>query len=161
MLNVLANEGEMRVNSDYFATQPHEMSNITTFERYVRLRRSMSPKVVGQSGIMQRFLHLCATKQGSRFEYKVDNEEIVGKNHQKVLPKQAAKRLISGHQYGKQVIHYHPKHVRKKDETDLLFHPKIGVLVNKSLNNDNAVKWAQKEECGGRLRRRSSTLSMG
>ncbi len=146
VLSVLANEGGMRVNSDYFATQPHEMSNITTFERYVRLRRSMSPKVVGQSGIMQRYLHLCATEEGSRFEYKVDNEEIVGKNHRAVLPKQDAKRLISGHQYGKQVKHYHPKHVRKKDETDPLFHPKIGVLVKKSLNNGNAIKWAQKEE---------------
>ena len=146
VLDLLASEAGMRINSDYFATQPHEMSNITTFERYVRLRRSMSSKVIGQSGIMKRLLHLCANERGSQFEYKVDNEEIVGKNHRAVLPKADAKRLISGHQYGKQIKHYHPKHVRSKDETGPLYHPKVGVLVKKSLNSGNAIKWSQKEE---------------
>lgn len=136
----------MRINSEYLATPPHEMSNITTFERYVRLNRSISPKVVGQSGIMRRFLHLCADEKGSQFQYKVDNQEIVGKNHRAVLPKQDAKRLISGHRYGKQIKHYHPKHVRTEDETDPLFHPKVGVLVKKSLNDGNAIKWRKKDE---------------
>lgn len=146
LFRILAREAGMRVNHDYFASRPHEMSNLTTFERYVRLRRSMSKKVVGEAGILQRYLHLCAKAKGSRFEYRVDNEAIVGKNHRAVLPKQDARRLISGHRFGKQIKHYHPKHVRKNDPTDPLYHPKVGVLVKKSLNNGNAIKWDRKEE---------------
>jgi len=146
LMSILSREAGVRMNPDYFASRPHDMSNITTFERYVRLHRSMSKKVVGEAGILQKYLHLCASEKGSRFEYKVDNEEIVGKNHRAVLPKQDAQRLISGHRYGKQIKHYHPKHVRKKDATDPLYHPKIGVLVKKSLNNGNAIKWSQKDE---------------
>ena len=146
LLAELAGEADTPVNPDYFTGRPHEMSNIMTFERYVRIRRTMSPKLVGQAGIMQRLLHHCADKIGSRFDYRVDNEKIVGKNHRAVLPKQDAIRLVTGHQYGKQIKHYHPKHVRKEDETDPLYHPKVGVLVKKSLNDSNAIKWAKKDE---------------
>nr|WP_158056024.1 MarR family transcriptional regulator [Halorussus halophilus] len=135
----------MLVNSDYFRGDVHEMSNITTYERYVRIRRSMSSKVVGAAGILQRLLQLCANERGSKFEYKVDNEEIVGKNHRAVLPKQDAKRLVSGHRYGKQIKHYHPKYVRESNESDPLYHPKIGVLLKKSLTG-HAFDWDRRRE---------------
>lgn len=48
-LQALAQESGTYVNTDYFAGAVHEMSNITTYERYVRLRRSMSPKVVDET----------------------------------------------------------------------------------------------------------------
>ncbi|USZ70525.1 hypothetical protein [Natronosalvus halobius] len=140
-VQVLAQEGSLPINTDYFASRPHEMSNITTYERYVRLNRSWSSKVVGRAGIMQRLMHLCATEKGSKFEYRVDNEDIVGYNHRVRLPTPDARRLISGHQYGKQIKHYHPKYVREKDETDPLYHPKVGVLLKKKLNSNRSFRW--------------------
>jgi predicted transcriptional regulator len=94
---------------------------------------------------MQRLLHLCATERGSKFEYKVDNEEIVGKNHRAVIPKADAKRILSGHRYGKQIKHYHPKHVRKSDANDPLYHPKVGVLLKKSLTG-SAFDWHRRRK---------------
>ncbi len=60
-----------------------------------------------------------------------------------VLPKEDAKRLVSGHRYGKQVKHYHPKHVRDQDETDPLYHPKVGVLLKKQLTG-HSFDWADR-----------------
>lgn len=139
----LAHRGGLHLNPAYFASQIHEMSNITAYERYVRLNRTWSSKLVGQTGIMHRLLTLCATERGSKAEYRIDNEEIVGKNHRVLLPKQDAQRLISGHQYGKQLKHYHPKHVRTDDDGDPLYHPKVGVLLKKSLNG-HAFKWSER-----------------
>ena len=144
-VQTLALESDVHVNSAYFASSVHEMSNITTYERYVRLNRRWSEKVVGRAGIMQRLLDLCATEKGSNFEYRANNEGIVGYNHRAILPKADAQRLISGHRYGKQFKHYHPKYVRSKDEDDPLYHPKIGVLVKKSLTG-HAVAWDDRRQ---------------
>lgn len=141
----LARAGDVPLNTGYFAGDVHEMSNITTYERYVRINRSMSPKLVGRAGIMQRLLHLYATEEGSQFEYKADNRDVVGYNHRVVLGTQDARELVSGHRYGKQIKHYHPKHVRTKDETDPLYHPKVGVLLKKSLNGQ-AFQWKERRE---------------
>jgi len=149
-VQALAEEGGKYVNPDYFDGQPHEFSNITTYERYVRVTRNMGKKLVGRTGLMHRLLNLCATERGSKFEYKVDNEEIVGKNHRAIIPKADAKRLVGEHRYGKQLKHYHPRHVRDDDEKedDPLYHPKVGVLVKKSLNG-HAFAWSDRD----RLRR--------
>lgn len=142
-VDVLARAGGTHINPDYFASEIHEMSNITTYERYVRINRTWSPKLVGHTGIMHRLLTLCAAERGSKVEYRIDNEEIVGKNHRVILGKQDAQRLISGHRYGKQIKHYHPKHVRTSDKGDPLYHPKVGVLLKKSLNG-HAFKWTDR-----------------
>ena len=144
-LQELSLEGEVRINPEYFTGPVHEMSNITTYERYLRLHRNWSEKLVGRAGVMQRLMHLCATEKDSKFEYRVDNQDIVGYNHRVILPKKDAQRLISGHRYGKQIKHYHPKHVRTNDEGDPLYHPKIGVLMKKSLT-DHAVDWSDRKE---------------
>ena len=141
----LAQAAGTYLDPNYLAGAPHEMSNITTYERYVRLRRSMSPKVVGETGIMHRLFHLCAQENGSRVEYKADNQEIVGYNHRVVLPKQDVQRLFGHHQAGKQLKHYHPKHVRGADESDPLYHPKVGVLAKKSLSS-GAFDWSERRE---------------
>ena len=140
-LQELAMAGDVYVNPEYFTGSVHEMSNITTYERYVRIHRSKSPKVVGQTGIMHRLFNLCADERGSQIEYRVDNQDIVGYNHRVLLPKQDAKRLFSNHQYGKQIKHYHPKHVRGEDSGDPLYHPKLGVLLKKSLTG-HSFAWS-------------------
>ncbi len=144
-VQALAQEGGKYVNPEYFDGEPHQFSNITTYERYVRVTRNMGKKLVGRTGIMHRLLTLCATERGSKFEYKVDNEEIVGKNHRAIIPKADAKRLVGEHTLGKQLKHYHPRHVRDGEENDdPLYHPKVGVLVKKSLNG-HAFRWSNRE----------------
>lgn len=145
LVQVLAKEGGIRVNQDYFTGPVHEMSNITTYERYIRLHRNWSEKLVGRTGAMQRLMHLCANEKGSEVEYRIDNEDIVGYNHRVLLPKQDVKRLISSHRHGQQIKHYHPKHVRKNDESDPLYHPKVGVLMKKSLTGHSGA-WSDRDE---------------
>lgn len=144
-IQTLAAEASTYIEPEYFASDVHEMSNISAYERYVRINRNWSQKFVGRTGVMHRLLQLCATEKGSKFELKVDNEGIVGYNHRVILPKQDAQRLISGHRYGKQLKHYHPKHVRSKDENDPLYHPKVGVLVKKSLTG-HAIAWSDRRQ---------------
>lgn len=141
----VSREADVHINPEYFGGSVNEMSNITTYERYVRVNRNWSQKIVGRAGIMQRLMHLCATEKGSKFEYRVDNEDIVGYNHRVILPKRDAQRLISGHRFGKQIKHYHPKHVRENNEGDPLYHPKVGVLLKKSLTG-HSFNWSERDE---------------
>ena len=126
-------EANTSIRAGYFQTI-HKWSNITKYERYVRITRNMSQKVINRDGVLRRLWELCAPKKGSKAEYKVDNEEIVGKNHTLVFPKKDARRLIPGHRLGKRLKHYHPKHVRETNDGDPLYHPKVGALANKALN---------------------------
>lgn len=89
-IQTLAAEANTYIDPEYFASSVHEMSNISAYERYVRINRNWSQKFVGRTGIMQRLLQLCATEKGSKFELRVDNEGIVGKNQRARLPKQDA-----------------------------------------------------------------------
>lgn len=141
----LAQDAGLRFNRGYFAGQPHEMSNITTYERYLRITREWSSKVVGRTGVIHRLSQLYASEKGSQYELRVDNEDVVGKNTRLLLSSDDARKLVSGHRFGKQIKHYHPKHVRSKQTDDPLYHPKVGVLLKKSLN-DGAFAWSERDE---------------
>lgn len=147
ILQTLASHHGLRFNPSYFAGTPHEMSNITKYERYLRVRREMAQKTVRSDGSFMRLMHLLAEEKGTEAEYRIDNQEIVGYNHRVRLPKAAARKLAPGHSFGKQLKHYHPKHVRGSESTDdPLYHPKIGALFTKKLNGDNSVPWSQRHE---------------
>ncbi|WP_132060226.1 DUF7845 domain-containing protein [Halorussus amylolyticus] len=146
ILQTVASEHGLRFSPEYFSGTPHEMSNITKYERYLRVRREMARKVVANDGTFMRLMHLLATEEGIEAEYRIDNQEILGYNHRVRLPKSATKKLIPGHSYGKQLKHYHPKHVRKSDTEDPLYHPKIGALFTRKLNSDNSVPWSERHE---------------
>ena len=144
-IQALAQEADIGVNKRYFATRVHEMSNITTYERYLRVHRRWSSKLVGQTGSIQRLMQLYAEEVGSEFELKVNNQDTIGYNTRAVLAKQDAQQLIPGHRHGKQIKHYHPKHVRANDNGDSLYHPKLGVLLKKSLNG-HSFDWRDRKQ---------------
>lgn len=144
-VQALAHEAGIGVNKRYLNTQVHEMSNITTYERYLRLLQQWSRKLVGQTGILQRLILLYAEEIGSEFELKVNNKDTLGYNTRAVLGKQDAQQLIPGHRYGKQIKHYHPKYVRTNDHGDPLYHPKVGVLLKKSLNG-HSFAWSDRKQ---------------
>ncbi|WP_225316426.1 MULTISPECIES: hypothetical protein [Haloferax] len=45
-----------------------------------------------------------------------------------------------------QLKHYHPEHVRKKSGDDPLYHPKLGALYKKNLNQDQSVRWTDRHD---------------
>jgi hypothetical protein len=141
-VQALAGEADTRISSSYFVA-PHDWSNLTTYERYVRVQRSTAKKYIRNDGVMRRIADLCSDQKGAKFEYKVDNQDVVGYNHRLVLSSQDAGRLAPTHSLGKQLKHYHPKHARKEDDEDPLYHPKIGCLVKKSLNQ-SAFAWDER-----------------
>lgn len=141
-LRALAENTGAAANLTYF-TQPAETSNVTTYERYVRLRRSMAEKVTQTSGIMNRIFQLLADEEGSEVVLALNNSEIVGYNHRLKLPTEFADDLIPTHHLGKQILP--SEHVRTEDNEDPLYHPKIGVLVKKSLTGHTIV-WNDRED---------------
>ncbi|MFC7047271.1 DNA (cytosine-5-)-methyltransferase [Halobacteriaceae archaeon GCM10025711] len=136
-----ADEANTNWSPAFFADQPHDISRIVQHERYVRVTRSMGNKVVRSGGIFQRLFHLFATEKGSKFVYSADNTEAVGYNHQLRIPRQFANTLVQGHKVAKQFKHYYPKHPEKFSEDDALYHPKIGVLFRKGLNDSRTIPW--------------------
>ncbi|WP_276259917.1 hypothetical protein [Haloglomus litoreum] len=149
----LAEAAGMQVSPHYFAAL-HDWSSIYEYERYVRVRRGMAKKYISNDGIMRRLLMLCADERGSKAELKLDNEDVVGYNHRLILPRADAQRLIDGHTAGKQLKHYHPKHVRDSEDDgadeDPLYHPKVGALARKSLDG-SAWSWSDRHDLGAEL----------
>lgn len=132
----------------YFGGDLHQYSNISQWELYVRIQRNMARKIIKPDGIMWRIFHLLADLEGSKFVYSNDNTEIVGYNHQLRLDRTAASEMLQGRQYGKQIKHYHPQHVRDDGnaDDDPLYHPKFGVAYKAKWNNGNSVRWSKRGE---------------
>ena len=81
-VQALAAETHVNVSSKYFRGPVHPMSNIYTYERYVRLTRNMNKKLIGNAGAMQKIQLLLASERDTYAEITIDNEDVVGKRHQ-------------------------------------------------------------------------------
>jgi hypothetical protein len=139
LMQLLFAEGGQRFNHDYFNPRfIHETSNVHSYERYVRIRRSMNRKIIGTGGIIQKLHHLLVDEKGVQYSLDVDNEDAVGKNHHLELQRNAARELPTGNR-GKQIKSYLPKNPQSFDESDPLYHPKLGVLFKKGLNSNSTV----------------------
>jgi len=152
-LNALADELGLDWNSRYFGGPLHDYSSITQLEVYARLQRDMASKVVGGSGVMRRLFDLVADRKGSSVTYHADNDapnmDIVGYNHRLLFDAADASLLFDdvsrpGKRRGGQLKHYHPEYVRgEESQDDPLYHPKVGWLFKTSLNDGNAVAFAE------------------
>jgi len=139
----LGAEVGQRINSDYFSPRGiHASSNVSEFERYVRLRRGMMRKLIGTSGVLQQLHHLLVDQKGVKYSIDVDNEDVVGKMHKLPLDRSAVDELPVG-TYGKQLKSYLLKNPDSVDETDSTYHPKFGVLFKKTLNGGNTLPWSE------------------
>ncbi|WP_128478097.1 DUF7845 domain-containing protein [Halorussus pelagicus] len=142
LVQLLFAEAGQRFNHEYFNPRYiHDSSNAHSYERYLRIRRSMNQKIIGTSGILQKLHHLLLDEEGVRYSLEVDNEDTVGKMHRLPLRQSAARELPVGNR-GKQVKSYLLKNPDSVDETDPTHHPKLGVLFNKELNN-STVRWSK------------------
>lgn len=128
-----------------FDSEIHETSNLVAYERYVRYLRSEMPKIVGMDGVLHRIMHLVADQKGAKMTYEVDNEKIVGYNHQARLWRGPAVRsLLKGHTYGRQLKNYMPKQT-DRDPDDPLYHPKLCAKLVKKYNKES-VYWHERHE---------------
>ncbi len=152
VVNTICSEAGQRFNDSHLdpGKIDGENSHISQFERYVRLTRNFSQKLTHEGGYFWKLSHLLASEKGQKYEYKVDNEEVVGYNHRFNYPAGSAREL-PGQRLGKQLKHYHPKHTRKKQTDDPLYYPKFAALFKRgdgdSLTlNQSPVAWNDRDE---------------
>lgn len=131
------------INPSYFS-DPHEYSNVWRYESYARINRECSASVIGDEGPLRRIMEYIED-EGSFRELREDDGEIAGYHHRVKFDSEAAGALVSGHDLGKQIKHYHPKHVHG-DPDDALYHPKVGVAFLSKRTEGGSVRWSDREE---------------
>jgi len=89
---------------------------------------------------------LLSQTAGTAGAHKWDNSEVVGYIHQVRLSRGDATELLPGHDLGRQIKSYLPREPDAFDPEDALYHPKLGVLFRKSLNNSTAVDWSDRDD---------------
>lgn len=143
------NVGES-ISWSYFR-DPHPMSNVQSFELYVRIRREVAESLIAADGPMNRAATLLSTKRGAEGAYFFNNAgpsgDTLGYRHRFLLHSDQAHELVTGHRFGKQIKSYHPEKPRD-DPEDPLYHPKLGVLFSSTkdhLGNPTAY-WADVDE---------------
>ncbi len=134
-----------RVHPEYFRTDPHPASTMWAYERYVRIRRKWARKL-SSAGVLQKVTHYLSDLEGVKAELKIDNEEVINHQNRLVLDPTSANELLPGHTYGRKLEIYQladPDAVSKDHPS---YHPKVEVLVNKSMNDGEAWAWADRHE---------------
>lgn len=148
LLKAVADDVGHRWDPAFFRGRPHRYSSVWEYERYVRLRRDCTSKLIDPTGTLSRIRELLADQQGAKMEISIDNtgknRQVEGYNHQYRLNEWAANQLLPGGQRGKQFKHYHPEYVNS-DEENPLYHPKFGVLFKKSWSR-SSVPWRELDE---------------
>ncbi|AFZ71416.1 DUF7845 domain-containing protein [Natronobacterium gregoryi] len=134
-----------RVHSKYFRTEPHPASRMWAYERYVRIRREWAEKLAS-AGVLQKVVHFLSDLEGVKAELHLDNREIVNHQNRLFLDPGSVRKLLPGHTYGRKFEIYQladPDAVSKDHPS---YHPKVEVLVNKSMNDSEAWAWADRHE---------------
>ncbi|MFC7028474.1 hypothetical protein ACFQH8_15690 [Halomicroarcula sp. GCM10025710] len=140
----LADSADVGLYHGYFDAPAS--GRLTDLERYVRILRSMSEKLVGAGGLLDRISMRLSDAKGTKGRYRFDNEEIKGHHHTIKHQSTAARELISHHSLGGQEKVYLPEHPEKFESDDALYHPKFGVKYAKKQNKNGAVDWDQRHD---------------
>lgn len=114
---------------------------ITALERYVRILEDSNEKLIGTGGIMDRLSMLLSDAEGTKGEYKWDNEKMEGHNTRVLHGSKGASELCDRHRYGGQLKTYYPKYPENFDEDDPLNHPKFAALFIAGRTATGAVPW--------------------
>ncbi len=119
---------------------------VTAIERYVRIIRSMNEKLIGTGGVLDRLSMLLSDANGTKGEYKWDNEDVRGHHHVVRHGTEGAKQLVSRHRFGGQIKSYLPQHPEEFSENDPLYHPKVGTKFVAGRSRTGAVDWEERHE---------------
>ncbi|GAB3678881.1 DUF7845 domain-containing protein [Halopiger thermotolerans] len=134
-----------RVHPEYFRADPHSASRMWAYERYIRIRRQWAEKLAS-AGVLQKVVHFLSDLEGVKAELHLDNEEVINHQNRLILNPTSAAKLLPGHTYGRKFEIYQladPDAVSKDHPS---YHPKVEVLVNKSMNDGEAWAWADRHE---------------
>ncbi|WP_455449796.1 DUF7845 domain-containing protein [Natrinema thermotolerans] len=138
-------EAGERVHPEYFRTEPHEASRMWAYERYVRIRREWAEKL-SSAGVLQKVAHYLSDLEGVKAELHIDNREVVNHQNRLFLNPASAGELLPGHTYGRKFEIYQLKDPDAVSKDHPSYHPKVEVLVNKSMNDGEAWAWADRHE---------------
>ncbi|QSX00886.1 DNA-binding protein [Haloterrigena alkaliphila] len=136
-------EANERVHPEYFRTEPHSASRMWAYERYVRIRREWAEKL-SSAGVLQKIAHYLSDLEGVKAELHIDNEEVVNHQNRLFLNPASAAKLLPGHTYGRKFEIYQLKDPDAVSKDHPSYHPKVEVLVNKSMNDGEAWAWADR-----------------
>ncbi|WP_408959212.1 DNA-binding protein [Natrinema sp. 74] len=139
------NHAGERVHPEYFRTEPHEASRMWAYERYVRIRREWAEKL-SSAGVLQKVAHYLSDLEGVKAELHIDNREVVNHQNRLFLNPTSAGELLPGHTYGRKFEIYQLKDPDAVSKDHPSYHPKVEVLVNKSMNDNEAWAWADRHE---------------
>ncbi|QLK25125.1 DNA-binding protein [Natrinema zhouii] len=132
-----------RVHPDYFRAEPHEASRMWAYERYVRIRREWAEKL-SSAGVLQKVAHYLSDLKGVKAELHINNKEAINHQNRLFLDPASAGELLPGHTYGRKFEIYQLKDPDAVSKDHPSYHPKVEVLVNKSMNDKEAWSWADR-----------------
>ena len=134
-----------QIHSSYFREQPHSASRIWAYERYVRILRQWAEKL-SSAGVLQKVAHYLSDLEGVKAELHIDNEEVINHQNRLFLNPTSASKLLPGHTYGRKLEIYQLKDPDAVSKDHPSYHPKVEVLVNKSMNDGEAWAWDDRHD---------------
>jgi hypothetical protein len=141
---VFEHAGE-RVHPEYFRAEPHEASRMWAYERYIRIRREWAEKL-SSAGVLQKVAHYLSDLEGVKAELHINNKEAINHQNRLFLDPASAGELLPGHTYGRKFEIYQLKDPDAVSKNHPSYHPKVEVLVNKSMNDNEAWAWANRHD---------------
>lgn len=145
----LADAAGMGLYHGYFEA-PFD-GRVSAVERYVRLTRSMNEKVIANGGVLDRLSMHLSDVDGTKGEYKWNNEKVRGHHHVLRHGSASARQMASNHRLGGQVKSYLPEHPEHFEPNDPLYHPKLGTKYVAGRTTGSAVAWADRDEIRAEL----------
>jgi len=132
------------VKWSYFA-DPHDSSNVTQAERYVRVDKDASGPVHARDGPLARMGHLMESdRHGHRKLEQRDmnerGEQLPGYRHQTAIDENRIQEIWPNHSLPKRFKHYYAREALSMPESHPLRHPKVGAIYYNSLWRDNGEK---------------------
>lgn len=130
--------------SKRYVSDPHEYSNITDAELYVRLTREAAEPVHARDGTLAALGHVLENDRSGYRAITQDDTDIAGYYHTVTLGERRIREVWPGHSLPKEIKHYHPRHVQD-DPQSPLYHPKLGVSYQTSIHDD-PLFWADLDQ---------------
>jgi hypothetical protein len=126
--------------STRYVDTPHPDSHIGDLAYYVRLERGESGPLFAADGPIARAHNVIQGDRSGYRKHEEDNTKIPGYKVSSIVPDTKADTLIKGHDLGKELKHYYPKHPDKFEPTEAPHHPKFEVSYQTS-QTEQTVRW--------------------
>jgi len=120
--------------------------SVSAIERYVRIEREANQKLIGTGGVFDRLSSHLSDAEGTKGEYKWDNEGATGKHQVVRFGTRGARLMVSRHSLGGQLKSYLPRHPDQFEPEDPLYHPKVGSKFVSKRSASGTVDWSNRRD---------------